>query len=596
MNMISSEMTFSGTNLTDAMKARNGAAPKQVAGYAKSVKLFAEGLKTSKRINHKTDFVSIMNAGGDFAQLYKEGLMKPLLADRDRISAEYNKASLEKKFLWKEQLDQAERDIGFIGGRMDTTMKLFSEMSGSNDLKPNQQTLLPLQYLETIQNNSRLVIPYENTEVRTMSRQRVRKEIIVDGQKYTLPDAYLDPVLMEKILNQDALQKEFTIPANSGNFDIVAAYGADATKGKDKLNPILKLTKIILVGGAVIKIPQTNDTQATWKSRGKFSIMVQDIAPSTNKYHVSGEVDFREGVMTFLTTAGVSSVVVEASLSGGSFTRTFTANERREDHEFVVDKQMSSQYTYNMLDLHDKLTLENVDGVMSATGIIYETAVNAKDYYAFNELKKYKTSLDDGAYLTGLYQDNDVYDHVVDLNPTNGNNSLFRPTGPRSWREELIPEGMSKLAYDFGMKLESREGFQTIFWAQPMTTRLVDKMDVILTEGTEYGGVVADTTVMVGAVQGKPVKVVTTRRADKHTIVADKGEVHSLLALPISNAENEETFKFYQYFTMFDTEGKYRSPLDMISPTITYLDLFKMEALYIIMGELKLTGANYANY
>ena len=367
---------------------------------------------------------------------------------------------------------------------------------------------------------------------------------------------------------------------------------------RDKAFPLddMKIKEIIVeeVAGTpiVLKVPQNiEDAQATWKSRGKYSNVIEN-PMSNKKYHVSGEIDFATGELSPLATSGVVGMKIEVSISGGNFERTFTANERREDHEFVVDESISAQYTYNLLDLQDKLTLENIDGVMSATNIIYETAVNAKDYYAFRELNKYWVALEDENYTTGLYTDNDKYSQEVNLSPSDAGNSQYRPADPIQWREKMIFEGMSKLTYQYRDKLEAREGFTSIFWGVPQTTRLVNTLNVVIAEGSDYAGVVSDTSVLVGDVNGQPIKVVSSRRADKPVKVTGQNEYHTLKSIPISNAENEETFKFYQYFTMFDTDGKYRNPHDLVSPTLSYLDLFKIDAVHVIMGELKLTNTD----
>lgn len=558
-------------------------------GYSKHLKAYSEGMKGKRNSNMRTDFVGMMLAGGDAVSKFKnDGLLGTVYDERAKIQDKLASARPQDIAVYSEAAKIVNQDIKFIGDRLDTQFKLFSEAAGSNMLKPNQQTVLPLQVLETLQNNSRLVVPYQNTEVRTMPRQRIIKQLIVDGVAYNLPYAMANPEVMSKILNEDTKRRTHRLDLTAAtSFNLITMYGPDAVPGKDKLNPLITLKSIEVVDGAGLKtivVPKTNDTKITWKLRGKFSVVVID--PDTKaEYQVAGQLDFTDGTVKPLVSSDIKAISLETSLSGGTFARKFSATETRQDHDFVVDEQIQAQYTYNILDLQDKLTLENIDGLLSATSIIYDTAVNVKDYYCFNTLEDFWSQLKTGAIFGGADQPHNSYEVEVDLAPTNPANSIYKPLDPITWRNQMIPEALSKIAIQYKMKLESRQGYTAVFWSNPLITRLIGNLNVVLGgDNGEYAGVSTDMTVMTGSVQGQNIRIVSTRRVPT--------DAQYLRSIAISNEPNEETFVFWQYFTFFDTDGKVRDAQNIALPTVSYLDLFKMDSIHTIMGTVTLKNAD----
>lgn len=585
------EKMFQGDMSQSLKNMSTGAVDKRFGGYSKQLKAYSESVKGKRNTNFKTDFVGMMLAGGDsLAKMKNDGLMGTLHTEREKIQDKLASARPGEMATYMESAKIINADIKFISDRLDTSFKLFSEAAGSNMLKPNQQTVLPLQVLETLQNNARLVVPFQNTEVRTMPRQRIVKQLIVDGVAYNLPYAMANPEVMSKILNEDTKRKTHRLDLTAGStFNLITMYGPDAVPGKDKLNPLITLKSIEVVDGAttkVIAVPKTNDTKITWKSRGKFSVIVVDSATS-KEYQIAGQLDFTDGTIKPLVSTDVKAMSVETSISGGTFQRTFSATETRQDHDFVVDEQISAQYTYNILDLQDKLTLENIDGLLAATSIIYDTAVNVKDYYCFDQLENFWDELKSGAILGGIDQPNNSYEVTADLAPTAPNNTVYKPQDPVTWRNVMIPEALSKIAFQYKMKLESRQGYTAVFWSNPLITRLIGQLNVVLGGDTgEYAGVATDMTVMSGSVQGQNVRIVSTRRVPT--------DATYLRSIALSNEPNEETFVFWQYFTFFDTDGKVRNPQNLALPTVSYLDLFKMDSIHTIMGTVNLGNIDKA--
>lgn len=572
-------------------------------GYTNHLKSWSESIKAKNPAwNHAVGFVNLMLARDKNTETYLESFVAPLKEDRKKLEEDKATATAADKILISEKISLINRDIAYTTSRMKQAGKLFLESALGGMLKPNQQLTLPLQYLETIQNNSRLVVPFDTCEARTMIRQRVLRQITVDGVKHTLPDAYKDAALMRKILNTDTKKRTLNITNAKRTWDLLAMFNTDAVAGMDKLNPLATFTYIYVDDGAKmpdgttvkptkIGIPLNhNEAVLTWRLRGKFNFTVKH--PTLDVlYQVAGGINFETGMLDILLSDNILSADLEVSLAGGNFPKTFTPTEVREDKDFVVDNQISAQFTWNPVDLQDKLTLENIDALMSATSTIYETATHLKDFYVFEELRTWWGLLKTDRMITGNYNYHQQYEYDVKMYPDAASNMQYMATDPVSWRNKTLGEGISILATSYGTKLNSREGFTSVFWGHPQTIRYYGDVNLVLEEGSEYGGVKMDASVLSGQVKGKNVRLVETQRAPESEMDTDGTTVLKYLpSIVLSNAPNEETFKFWQWMTYFDQQGQIRNPNDLVHPTISYLDFFKLDMVHGIMGRLNLNN------
>ena len=163
---------------------------------------------------------------------------------------------------------------------------------------------------------------------------------------------------------------------------------------------------------------------------------------------------------------------IKTSLGGGNFPKTFTPVEVREDKDFVIDNQISAQFTWNPVDLQDKLTLENIDALMSATSVIYETATHLKDFYVFEELNTYYNILKDSdVYSNGNYEWHRIFemDSSIAPNKDNVDNNGYRNTNPLEWRKTALGESIDIMTINMGLKLNVGAGeFTNVMWAHPL--------------------------------------------------------------------------------------------------------------------------------
>lgn len=580
------------------------------AQYGTHLKTWTESMKAKvPGFNHKVAFTALMLANDASTQKYIEAFMRPLKDTQKSIEKSLNEADSKvpgKSLAAKAyKLDMANKDIAFMEAVYANTAKLFSESALGGMLKPNQQLTLPLQYLDAIQNSARHVVPFDAAEARTMIRQRVLRALVVDGQRYILPDAYKDPELLRKILSADNKPKEHVYTLTKRAFNIFdEAYGGEATKGMDKLNPLATIESITVVeDGADVELKfkaSDNENVVTYRLRGKFNVSVKSKAKADTVYQVAGDINFETGDMTILKSEGVKAVKIKTSLNGGNFPKTFTPIEVRQDKDFVIDNHISAQFTWNPVDLQDKLTLENIDALMSATSVIYETATHLKDFYIYEELETYYNILKDtDVYGQGNYEFHQIFEVTANIAPSKDNvdNSGYMVTDPIAWRKTNLGETLDILTTNIGLKLNVEAGqFSNVLWAHPLNARQFGSAQMVFGQGETYGGVAPSVDVKVGTTgdSGNLFRMVTTQRVAQATVDTQNANkvTKYVPSIAVSNKPSQETFKFWQWMTYFDQNGQIRNPADLVHPTISYLDFFKLDMVHGIMGRLNLNNSD----
>lgn len=580
----------------------------RLGGYSNHLKQWSESLKAKNpTFNHKTAFSTLMLANDESTKKYMEGFIKPLktsLETYEKQLATVNPVDTARFNALQYKVNMAKADKTFMEAMMKNTAALFSESALGGMLKPNQQLTLPLQYLDAIQNTARHAVPFDATEVRTMIRQRVLRALIVDGQRYLIPDAYKDADLLRKILSSDtkANTKELTLTGKRAFNILDEAYAGVATKGLDKLNPLATIVSItVMEAGKEVKLtlPSShNENVITYRLRGKYNLTVKSKDIADKIYQVAGDINFETGDLTVLKSSDdIVKMEIKTSLGGGNFPKTFTPVEVREDKDFVIDNQISAQFTWNPVDLQDKLTLENIDALMSATSVIYETATHLKDFYVFEELNTYYNILKDSdVYSNGNYEWHRIFemDSSVAPNKDNVDNNGYRNTNPLEWRKTALGESIDIMTINMGLKLNVGAGeFTNVMWAHPLNSRLIGGSTMVFGNGESYGGVVPQVEVKVGTIaeSGQVFRVVSTQRATQAVVNSStKAVSKEIPSIAVSNRPEQETFKFWQWMTYFDQNGQIRNPNDLVHPTISYLDFFKLDMVHGIMGKLKLNN------
>lgn len=562
---------------------------KRARSYSETLKATIAKDKVTKGTNWVTDFVSRMQSEQGRVSTVKSICNPLLLQKAEAEKALARTTNTAEAALIAETIGMMKGDYEYIKKRMSQQTVLFANAASGMaqmELKTHNQIELPLQYLETIFCNSRQIMDYDTTEARQILKARMVKKIEMAGKVYEFPEAMNNETLMDDILGAGNKKKKIEIlptDGTNGVVDLFTKFGEDAVKGTDRFNPVCKVTAVYVQEGAeTFKLTpdSKNDmsTQATWASRGQFNLVVQTAAKKN--YNVSGHVNFSEGEMRFLATAGVTKFEVELSLVGGTFRDSFSVGETREEKYIIVDQSVDAKYTWNPYDVTDKLTLENIDTLMSATSMIYETIINVKDYYAFKSIDDEFNTIRDILALAdyaGRTSNVMIKDDTASGLPAAG----YHPTDRVSWRNSEIPEAFRRMGIEYRDKFHSRSGFKTVFYGRPATTSLVGQLTVILAYGSEYGGVQTDYSVKSGVVNDElQVRLVSTERVK---------ETNLLKAIAKSDSENQEGFKFYQWMTLFCKNGELRDPENPAAACIVYTDAFKVENMFAVGGTLALT-------
>lgn len=594
----------------------------RTAHYAESLTKLVKKQKATKGTNYSLDFGKLISESDTSRQNLIKTVMNPILTTLKNLNEQAGLTSdISGKALIAETVRMCRKDIDYTRKRLEGQVTLFMNSAsgvGPMELKTTQQASLPLQYLETMFCNSRQVMDFENVEARTILKHRVIKSVEIDGEKYDFPDAMKNSALMDKILAVGNAEKTVTLtPADinstTGKINLFTKFGPDAIPTQDRFNPVVAFEAVTVheqlydvdadgvktprmaggnpvLGDVTYIIDSKNPFHmATWASRGQFSISF--ISPNTGITHnVNGLVDFSAGAANVLFTGTVVALKAKLSLVGGRFRNSFRVSESRTERQIVIDKTIETAYTWNPYDVADKLTLEKIDMLMSATSIIYETVVNVKDHYAFKSLDqefqdlKAASALPEYAKAIGVLGGNApnmITEKAVSCTPpiTASGMPLYQAESAPDYRMKAIPEEMRKICVSYRQKFNSRVGYETIFYGNPVTTSLVEHLNVIIAAGTEYGGVNLDYSVYAGTVNQQPVKLVATER------VADN---NVLRVVSKSLSETEEGFKFFQWMTLFDKDGTLRDPANPHLACMVYTDTFKVATMHAMLGELTL--------
>lgn len=596
----------------------------RTAQYAESMAKLVKKQKATKGTNYALDFGKLIAESDTSRQNLVKTIMNPILTTYKNLNEQAGTTTdVAGKQLIAETVRMCKKDINYSKKRLEQQVTLFMNSAsgvGPMELKTTQQASLPLQYLETIFCNSRQVMDFENVDARTILKHRVIKSVEIDGEKYDFPDAMKNSTLMDKILAVGNSEKSLNfVPAdvdtNTGKINLFTKFGPDAVPSQDRFNPVAAFESVTVneqlydvdpatkvktpkvdgggqpvLGDVTYIIDSKNPFHmATWASRGQFSITFT--SPNTGKVHnVNGLVNFSEGTANILFTSGVVAIKAKMSLVGGRFRNSFKVSESRTERQIVIDKTIETAYTWNPYDVADKLTLEKIDMLMSATSIIYETVVNVKDHYAFKSLDqefqdlKAASALPEYAKAIGVLggdAPNLITEKEVSCTPPLSSTGvpLYRAESAPDYRMKAIPEEMRKICVSYRQKFNSRVGYETIFYGNPVTTSLVEHLTVIVAAGTEYGGVNLDYSVYAGTVNQQPVKLVATERVENNS---------KLKVVSKSLAENEEGFKFFQWMTLFDKDGTLRDPANPHLACMVYTDTFKVATMHAMLGELTL--------
>lgn len=562
-------------------------------GYTDTFIKESASLKTKLGVK-ELDLTQILRAGEKYREAMVNMSMKPLTLEAEALAGRIESAEegSNARLGMELRLGMLQNDITFMKESLGQTVtRTWGESIGQPGVAPNMATVLPLQYINHIQNSFVKLVKTEVATKRMWPRQRVRNQVQVTGSDkiYYLPECLEDKSFLDLVLSAENRKKVVSVDTvakpSTAVFNILAEFGADLVKGKDTLAPVAKL-KYIVVDKAVVGTAENvkitlDDTVAAMTNplrRNMLSILVTE-KTSKKEFHIQMDFNFDEAIMRYLHTPGVLEIGFEAALAGGNFTRTITGMKSvREDFTVDIDEVISGTYSYNPMEALDKMTLENINTTVTAAEIMNTVLQAAKDRYGFKEMD---TLWDQLTAATEVSRYNHKFHAQIDFDPDPTKTNV-RPSSIYTFRTETLDEGLSEMMLDFDLKLKPATGFVTSMWTSKQNGRLFGEMVKVIGAGEVYGGVTSGADIKCGTIQGRAFKLLETQRED-----ADSATIK---AAPFSNDANEETFTMLQWETRMINDNSIRDIKNITMPSIHIIDNFKLHATHNIQGRLNLTN------
>ena len=557
----------------------------------------------------------------------QEKFMSPLIKESANLNNQsrtgMNSDLSEEGRLLAEKTEIINEDMSIIQDKFDDTWDLFSEsIISTGDLAPMMAAKPPLQYLETIRNNGRLVIDHKTAEDYTVRRKYERKYAEINGEKGYFPDVVRDNDFMDKFLNHS--QPEFTaeveVGANSNNHVNLLSLANneidEVNADDDVLYPEARLVKI------EVELEDddtpTSDTIEVYLEKDKNSLITaHQTSTHTPQFFVqttvdpddydldedmdeddlgefvvtlAGSIDFDKGDLNFQVNAqfdedqdgsvSVESFFVESRVSGSRINKVSTVGVETTPMEFTIKERINMALSYDPKSLKDFATIENTDGLMKLTSVILDLSEHIKDHKVFKALEEDKKLLKETTETleridTGANSLNDYFEKDFYVHPLAGDN--YRPSSHIGWREEVLPDVVDDISIEMMKRFNAKSGIKNVIYGDPRATKLFPKMKAIVSKDKEYAGVTVDYDVFSLEIKGTSYRIVSTERAKS---------LDQLRMIPRSNDKEQETWTFYQHFSHLYKDSSIRDVNAVHLPSIAYIDTFDVFGIHRIMGNI----------
>ncbi|MFW6001978.1 MAG: hypothetical protein ACOCQD_01415 [archaeon] len=534
----------------------------------------------------------------------KQKFMSPLYAESNNISNSrregFNGGLSDDDILIGERADMINDDMRMVQDKIDATWELYQEaFTTGESIAPMMAAIPPVQYLETIKSNGRLVVDHKSTDQYTFRKKWERRYLEVDGERRYFPDVVKDKEFMDQFLNHS--QPEFTAEIVAEDFEdnkanLITLSGiTNVNKDKNSLFPEVKITDVVAtvdVDGTPTDRPgifkETNDNIITQhegaKNNPQFFVITEvdnsadEDGSSTVEVAIGGRIDFTTGNISWRTQDNVKSFKVEGRVSGSTISKVSSVGVERDPMDFTIKERLNMVLSYYPKTLKDFGTIENTDGMMKLTATILDLAGHVKDHKIFKTLSDYKEALSLAERLpVGHGTPNDWFEKDFEVDPTTS--EAYRPTTPINWREDMLPDTIDDMIIELQKKFNAKNGIKNVIYADPRTTKLLPKMVSIVSKDKEYAGVAVDYDVFSINIKGNQIRVVSSERS---------GGFDELTIVPRSNDKEQETFTFYQGYSKLFKNGEIRDINHLQLPSIAYLDTFDMFPVHAIMARVNI--------
>jgi len=566
----------------------------------------------------------------------QEKFMSPLIKEsanlNNRRKSGVNGGLSNEDMLIAEKMDLINDDMNIIQDKYDTTWELYADsIVSTGDLAPMMAAKPPLQYLETIRNNGRLVIDHKSAEDYTVRRKYERKYVDVNGERGYFPDVVKDSNFMDQFLNhsQPEFEAEVVVGDHTDNLaNLINLSGVDGVNAdNDVLYPEMKLTEITIeveedltddstanptTQTYTTALLENNDTIITAhktsthtpqffiKTQVEGGVETDNTEPTVHEVTLAGSIDFDSGELSFQVSPEVVSFKAQARISGSRINKVSTVGVETTPMEFTIKERINMALSYDPKSLKDFATIENTDGLMKMTSVILDLSEHIKDHKVFKALEEDKELLAETNETlqrleTGEGTRNDYFDKTFYANPIAGDN--YRPTSHIGWREEVLPDLVDDVSISMMKRFNSKSGIKSVIYGDPSITKLMPNMTKVISKDKEYAGVSVDYDVFSMEIKGSSFRVVSTERAKNNT---------TLRMIPRSNSKEQETWTFYQHFSHLYKDSSIRDVNAVHLPSIAYIDTFDVFGIHRIMGNISvntdqktiedMAGESYLDY
>lgn len=507
---------------------------------------------------------------------------------------------IQSKIQYAEMSNIIKNDIATIKSRLTNEINVYAESMMAGAYHPFQLALLPHVYLETINNNSRFLMPVkEYVSEQLPPRKILVRQIVIDGKKYDFPHCMKNPEVLRKLRTMGSKPFEFELKASDHGNAIPEAFNIFekskvGKKGSSSLVPQLDIIEIKYQDdGTSSEETVKTSACATMADANNYTLgrflksVKSSTSGATDTVTVSGEVNFATGDVKILASPKVKSIKFKCYLSGAFNGTSASIDMDTKPIVQLIKNRINMIFDYDPGSMQNYLALENIDGVLEGQSIIFDAVIATKDQFAFDTLNGVLDDLKSelAANIThdnldrGFYMDT----HIAQPGSTSG----FHPTSPEQWDIEELSRRMKNLHTKISTKFRSTAGMQYNWWGTPVNVQRFVRSTPIISKSEEYGGMMNDYAVYALQIAGVTSKMVETERASD-----DDG----LKCVPYSNMDSQPTFEFQQGPHAMYSDGTLRHPARPHMPAIAYYDYFDCNYVFAVLGQIKLEETGQWKY
>ncbi len=359
-----------------------------------------------------------------------------------------------------------------------TRNDILNEAQTSGQLKPIVGLTMPLLKLYWVKNVFKDFISTEVAENVAFKRAIERQYVVgVDGTKYYLPEAFIDPSINLFDASRQKLSTDtITVPALG--FDLIKEAGG-STLNDDQISPLFYINSVTYEATAAEgETPAVTKTVSTRiKAEPGTGMFKENIVSEDGKIIdiLMGDVDFATGLINISNIKGkITGITVDGALSSENHLRTLSVGWDKEEHSFHIPDGIHMSTGLTQERIKDENVIYNIDSQAKIISQMNEVLAQVKD----NNILNFITNSSERIKGTDLYVSTS-YDCKPPANTL--------ATTPTEWNKVELKETLDRVAMDLGAILQN-ENVRISVLGHPKDIRLLDSVQWIYGKDSEVGG------------------------------------------------------------------------------------------------------------